>query len=163
MIMVKRIIILAVCFMLSAVAASAQRDKFFIERDSVKIAVKDAPRSEHQRFLYGLYKDGKELLPMVYDMVEERSVKLMAFFKDTEILVYDTDGTLVDKAVLEFPIDRHSFVRFEEIDGRRGISAYELVVYYNDNDWIYQPIGTYYRKGRHLYRVIITTELELIK
>ncbi len=161
--MVKKMIILAVCFMLSAVTAGAQRGITKIERDSVEIVMKDAPSFEHQRFVYGLYKDKQELLPMVYDMVEERSVKLMAFFKDTEILVYDTDGTLVDKAVLEFPIDRHSVVKFEEIDSRRGENMYELVIYYNDNDWIFQPIGTYCRNDYHLYRIIITMEAELIK
>jgi hypothetical protein len=161
--MVKRIIVLAVCFMLSVVAACAQRDIVYIERDSVEIALKNAPSFETQRYVYGLYKNKKEILPVVYDMVEERSAELLAFFKDTEILVYDTSGSLVDRAVLEYPIDRHVVVKFEQIDGRRCERMYELVIYYNDNDWIYQPIGTYYRKGRHLYKVFITTEFELVK
>ena len=160
--MVKKIFVFAVCFMLSAVSVSAQHITY-IKRDSVEIAVKDAPSFEHQRLVYGLYKDKKEVLPVVYDMIEERSVKLMAFFKDTELLVYDTDGSLIDKAVLEFPIDRHSVVQFEKIDSRRSEKMYELVIYYNDNDWIFQPIGTYCRNDHHLYRVIITMEAELIK
>lgn len=161
--MVKKMIILAVCFMLSAVAACAQRDITFIKRDSVEIVMKDAPSFEHQRFVYGLYKGKKELLPMAYDMVENYPARLLVFFKDTQMLVYDTNGNLIDKTVLEYPIDRHSTVEFEEIDTQRGEKLYELMVYYNDNSWIYQPIGVYCRKGNHLYKVRITMEYELIK
>lgn len=160
--MVKKFFIFAVCIMLSATSISAQRTTF-IEYGNVEISVADAPRGDYSRFKFGLCKDGKEILPAVYNIAEGYPVELFAFFKDTEILVYDTDGNLVDEAVLDFPVDHRTAADFEMIGSRLGENIYELVVYYNDNDWIYQSVGAYCRKGEHLYKVRITKEFTLIE
>jgi hypothetical protein len=159
----KKVIILAVCCLLSALSVSAQRTAMCYVRDSVKIIAEDSYNINGQRFTYGLYKDEEMILPVAYDMVEESSVRLFAFFKDMEILVYDTNGNLVDKAALDFAIDHRSVVVFEVINGRRGENVYELVVYFNDNSWAFQSIGTYCRRKGHLYKVKISTEYELIE
>ncbi len=151
--MKKIIFMLSVCFMLAATGAYAQKKVQHTKCGQVDIACKENQADDERHMVYGLYKDGVEILPIDYEMVLEENIQLAAFYKGDEIMLYDFNGRLIDYARLDFPLDHRSFVAFERIDARRNQTYYELMVYFSDNDWAFESLGTYYRKGNRLYRV----------
>lgn len=153
----RRIIIFAVCCMLSAVSACAQ--EVFEKVDSVEITA----RIDTRNILFGLSLNGREILPTDYEMVRCKDIGLIAFYKDSELYLYDTEGTLITRQDLDFEVDHRTSVSFDCIHSRDLQTYYELSVYYFDNNWGSQVIGTYCKKKGHLYKVKVIREFTLIK
>ena len=155
---IKKIILSAVCIMLSA-SVNAQKSACFEQLDSVEVTMSAFNRD----VLFGLSKSGKEILPAEYEMELCRELGLIAFYSGRDLFLYDTDGELILAQELDFEVDHRSTVSFEQIRDRNDQSYYELVVYYFDCDWGAQVIGAFSQRRGHLYKVKITKEFFLIK
>ena len=156
--MAKRIIVFAVCLLLSAVSVCAKQN-VYEKLDSVEVIMGYG----NFKVTFGLSKDGVEILPAEYEMAICQEIGLIAFYKDRDLLLYDTEGNLILSHYLDFDTNHRTSAVFERINLRDGGVYYELVVHYFDSSWGGQSIGTFcYRKG-HLYQVKIIKELTLIK
>ena len=156
------IIMLMVCACFSVASAGVPQDVCFIHYDSVDVAYITNEETETPRLLYGLYKDGQQILPVCYEMSLNQKIGLIAFYKDTELILYDMSGNVIFEYELDFPIDKHSVVQFEVTEKRRGEAYYDLVVYFFVNDWVFQVLDTFMRREKNLYRVKIIQETELL-
>ena len=157
----KKILISAVCFVLSAVSVCAQREIAYLNYDSVEV-VATAAEGRH-RLLFGLTKNDEQILPIEYELVTCRDLGLLAFFKGEELYLYSKEGDLVLHKRLDFVVDHRSEVVFERIRERNGEALYELIVQYFDSNWGSQSLGIFCRRANHLYRVKITREYTLLK
>lgn len=149
------IFILTVCLWLSANVVSAQKR---IPYGQVELVTNYDPVSGNTR--YGLYKDGKEIMPTIYEAVVNTDVQLIALFAEQSLYLYDMNGKLIKHKKVDFPFDKDSSVDFEPIKALSDVQCYELTAYFFNSSWGGDHIGMYFRRDGHTYSLDTKPRIE---
>ena len=149
----KKFIIL-LCVLFVATAAFAETRLNFINYGEVKLAVQADVNQADNPAIYGLYKNGKQLLPAKYEVVYNEDLKMFVFYADSRIFLFDTNGKKIFAGETDFPIDKDCSVELVPVKAREDVPCYELMAYFFNTNWGGQSFGTFFAKGGHIYRIL---------
>ncbi|MBR1825816.1 MAG: hypothetical protein IJ770_04435 [Alphaproteobacteria bacterium] len=148
----KIIICLAVCFLFSAIDVLAQKTETNAKSIAIELII-DKTDSVNCRIFYGLSKNGKEILPAKYDFLFNEDVMLFVFYDKHNLYIYDIYANRVMHKTFELPLDKDSYVGFEQVRDRIDVQCYELRVYFFNSSWGSEGVGTFFFKDGHTYRL----------
>lgn len=66
--------------------------------------------------VYDLKKKKENILPVHYSLTINKKVKVMAFYADHNIFLYEMNGTLPNHRDVEFLFDKYAYVKFKPVN-----------------------------------------------